>query len=171
MAQEISNREDTLDSRDIIERLEELQGERDALDQDIEDMREELDELKSDLEEAEEAEHDTDILQDKISGVNNDIGAAEESLREWGEDNAEELAVLKKLNEQGDSYGADWGYGATLIRDSYFEEYAQELAEDIGAIDRNAAWPACHIDWSQAAESLKQDYTSIDFAGVTYWVR
>src|SRR5574343_1100147 len=88
------------------------------------------------------------------------------------DDNAEEraeLAALRSLAESG--YSADWSYGATLIRDSYFEEYAQELAEDIGAIGKDLPWPACHIDWEAAADALKQDYTSVDFDGVEYWVR
>ena len=151
--------------------MEELQGERDALDQDIEGYRDELDSLKADLESAEEAEDDTDDIHEGIGRVNNEIGAAEESLREWDEEYGEELAVLVKLNEQGESYGADWGHGATLIRDSYFEDYAKELANEIGAIDSKAGWPNNCIDWERAARELQQDYTCISFDGVDYWVR
>jgi hypothetical protein len=84
---------------------------------------------------------------------------------------AVELASLEKLAAQAEPYAADWEYGETLIRDSYFETYAQELAEDCGMIDANAAWPARCIDWEQAARELQADYTTIDFAGVTYWIR
>lgn len=90
------------------------------------------------------------------------------------DDNAEEreeLASLRKLAGEAEGYADDWKYGAQLIRDSYFVDYAQELAEDIGALPRDAAWPACHIDWDAAARALQQDYTSVDFGGVTYWVR
>jgi hypothetical protein len=86
------------------------------------------------------------------------------------EDDAQELAALKALANQG-GYIGDWKYGATLINDDYFEEYARELAEDIGAISDDAKWPATCIDWGKAANELKMDYTSIDFAGSTYWVR
>ncbi len=82
-----------------------------------------------------------------------------------------ELAALEALQAEAEGYSPDWQYGATLIRDSYFETYAEELAEDIGAIDRNASWPLNHIDWKAAAEALQQDYTSVEFDGVTYWVR
>jgi hypothetical protein len=58
-----------------------------------------------------------------------------------------------------------------LIRESYFTEYAQQMAEDIGAISKDSAWPACHIDWDEAADALKIDYTSVDFDGVTYYYR
>jgi hypothetical protein len=88
---------------------------------------------------------------------------------ELDEDEERELAALRAFAE--DASGAeDWEYGETFIRDSYFVDYAQELAEDIGVpeVDR---WPTRHIDWEAAADELKGDYTSYDFDGVTYWAR
>lgn len=93
---------------------------------------------------------------------------------QWAEEypeEAEELAILERLAAQGEQYADDWSYGETLIHDDYFETYAEQLADDIGAIDRDARWPLTHIDWAAAAEDLKQDYTSIDFDGQTYWIR
>jgi hypothetical protein len=84
-------------------------------------------------------------------------------------DEREELAALQALSD--DARSDDWRYGATLIRDSYFQEYAEQLADDIGAIDRNASWPLNFINWEAAADALKADYTSVEFDGVTYWVR
>ena len=86
-------------------------------------------------------------------------------------DEIEERAALVALAEQAEGYAADWQYGEQLIRDSYFKDYAMELAEDIGAVDANASWPNTCIDWDQAARELQMDYTSVEFAGVTYWVR
>lgn len=88
----------------------------------------------------------------------------------------EELAKLEALlseccgNGGDEQWGGDW-YPVTLIRDSYFEDYARELAEDIGATDKEISWPHTCIDWEQAARELQMDYTSVDFDGVTYWVR
>jgi hypothetical protein len=93
---------------------------------------------------------------------------------DWAEaspDEAAELATLQALAKDGENYADDWQYGATLVRDSYFEQYAEELAADIGAIDPKASWPLNCIDWEAAADQLKIDYTAIDFDGVTYWVR
>lgn len=87
------------------------------------------------------------------------------------DDDQEELAALRALQEEAEGYAPDWKYGTALIRDDYFETYAEELADDIGAIDRNAGWPACHIDWEAAAASLQMDYSAVEFDGVTYWVR
>lgn len=134
---EISNRDDIIDSRDVIERIEEL--------------REERDDLRQNAEETGDAA----------------------ALRQWEEEYGDELAALEKLAEQAEGYAADWEYGETLIHDSYFRDYAEELAEDIGALKRELAnqWPYTCIDWDAAAEELKQDYTEVDFDGVTYWIR
>lgn len=85
-------------------------------------------------------------------------------------DDASELAALIALQEEAEGY-SDWKHGATLIRDTCFEDYAQQIAEDVGAIDPSATWPLNCIDWERAARELRMDYTSVDFDGVTYWVR
>jgi antirestriction protein len=86
------------------------------------------------------------------------------------EDEAHELKALLSLAEEASS-SPDWQYGEGLVRDSYFVTYAQELADDIGAVDANASWPNTCIDWERAARELRMDYTSVDFDGVTYWIR
>lgn len=86
------------------------------------------------------------------------------------EDDQAELDALNALANDADC-SPDWEYGETLIRDSYFTEYAQDLAEDIGAIGRDVQWPLMYIDWDAAAESLKMDYMSVEFDGVDYWIR
>lgn len=59
----------------------------------------------------------------------------------------------------------------TLIAESDFEEYAEQLAEDIGAINSDAAWPVRCIDWEQAASELAMDYSSIKYDGTDYYYR
>jgi len=82
-----------------------------------------------------------------------------------------ELEMLEKLAGEASNYAEDWENGVTLIRDSYFKDYAYELAEDIGALNHEAGWPLNCIDWERAARELRMDYTAVDFDGVTYWVR
>ncbi len=95
---------------------------------------------------------------------------------ERDEDETAELATLTTLLDDmkgcgGDhQWEGDW-YPQLMIRDYHFEDYAQELAEDIGAINHDAPWPQSFIDWPAAAEALKIDYSEIDFDGVTYWYR
>lgn len=62
-------------------------------------------------------------------------------------------------------------YDPALIADSYFERYAEELAEDIGAIPHDAQWPANRIDWEAAADDLRMDYTAVTFDGNDYLMR
>jgi len=59
----------------------------------------------------------------------------------------------------------------TMINDSYFVEYAQELAEDIGTINEYNSWPCYCIDWERAARELKMDYASVQVQDETYWFR
>jgi hypothetical protein len=87
------------------------------------------------------------------------------------EDNDWREALLKLEQEMGGNLQASADNEPTMIAEQDFEAYAQELAEDIGAIDRNANWPLNHIDWEAAANELKQDYMSVEFDGETYLVR
>lgn len=73
--------------------------------------------------------------------------------------------------EEAEGYASDWRYGAQLIRDSYFRKYAEQLADEIGAVDKNNSWPNTCIDWEQAAEELQTDYSAVEWDGVTYWMR
>lgn len=141
---EISNADDVIDSRDVIARIEELQNEKDN-------------------------------FQDENELPNSDLlDMTEEQNIQWMEwdesDEGQELKALIAL--QNDANGSpDWEYGETLIRDSYFEDYAQELAEDIGAINKDATWPNDCIDWKKAASELQYDYMQVNFDGVDYWIR
>ena len=83
----------------------------------------------------------------------------------------EELDKLEALAAQGEDYAPDWSHGETMIHDGYFQDYAEQLADDIGAINSEATWPNNCIDWGRAARELKMDYTQIDFDGAVYWVR
>ena len=83
------------------------------------------------------------------------------------EEEAREIKVLRQLLDQCE----DPDNEPVLIRDSYFTEYAKELAEDIGAVSRDFMWPLPHIDWTAAADQLKVDYYDVDFDDVTYWRR
>jgi hypothetical protein len=157
-----SNTDDIIDSRDIIERIEELE----ELEGAIIDAQDELDELLDMDDEA--TEEYGDRYQDDLAEREKALDEANEA---FSEDEREEIQVLRALADEASGYAADWNHGESLIRDSYFKEFAQQLAEDIGAIDPSATWPLNCIDWEEAAEQLKADYTSVEFDGVTYWIR
>jgi len=121
MTDEITNDQDIIDSRDILERIE--------------------------------------YIDELLTGDDLEI----ESI-------TKEFENLRDLVEQCEGCG-DFKHGEGLIRDSYFQEYAEELAYDTGAIKHDYSWPLCHIDWEAAADALKQDYVLVDFDGVDYWIR
>lgn len=85
----------------------------------------------------------------------------------------EELkAIMADLQGMGgdEQWRGDW-YPLTLIRDSHFRDYAEELADDCGMIPKDAKWPLNCIDWEQAARELRYDYSGVDIDGMTYWTR
>ena len=163
MRTEVSNTDDVIDSRDVIGRIEELEEER-------QDLVDELDSAKETLSDAVDNTSVMTMDREEIAALENAVELAKDALSDWDADNADELKALKALADEAGS-SPDWEYGESLIRDSYFTEYAQQLADDTGAIDRNANWPVNCIDWEQAAEQLKADYFSVDFDGETYWIR
>lgn len=170
----LDNRQYILDSRDIINEIDELDTEQSTLVDEYIAAKEEADEL------AEDGEwYATERLINAINALSSYWDVAPEEVDDSvealddpadGFNGLQELADLKALAEQCED-APDWLYGATLIRESYFESYAQELAEDIGAINSDAQWPTCHIDWKAAAEALKMDYSEVEFDGVTYLIR
>ncbi len=139
-----SNTDDVIDSRDVIARIEELEAE---------------------LTDAHEGESDPPALE--FSEWLNEV--AEDDAHTM-QDAATEYQALKALADQCEGYG-DWDHGETLIRESYFQDYAMELAEDCGMIPKDLAWPCTCIDWEQACRELKMDYTEVDFDGVSYFMR
>jgi len=155
MAQTVSNTDDTIDIRDVIARVEELR-----------------EEFQTAMDENDEG-HNLTELSAYVSACRADASAAHAHRLH---DEAIELQTLETLLDKCAGNGGDeqwegvW-YPITLIRDSYFRDYAEELAEDIGAINANATWPNNCIDWDRAARELQADYTSVDFDGETYWTR
>jgi hypothetical protein len=137
-----SNADDIIDSRDIIKRIEELSGAFEAAGIDPKKLI------------ASAEDYDSQ-------------GLAEDDP---AHDYAEELAILRELESVAQGSG-DWGCGETLIRETYFRDYAEQFASDIGAVDNEAKWPLNHVDWDAAAQELKQDYSEVEFDRVTYYIR
>lgn len=82
-----------------------------------------------------------------------------------------ELETLNTLADQCKKLNDSWEDGITLIRYSYFKDYAQELMEQDSGFDMfNLAWPFTHIDWDAAVKELKLGYISVDFDGVEYFM-
>ncbi len=119
--------------------------------------------------------NDIDNMQD-ILDVEDITDRIEEIEETTDDDEKTELKELTDLLEEMRGNGGDhqwrgeW-YPGTLIRDSHFQDYAQELAEDVGAIPKGTQWPCTCIDWEWAARELQHDYTAVEYDGITYWYR
>jgi hypothetical protein len=146
---------DVFDSRDFIERIEELESERDAFEVTCRECGGAMDVPGEACPSS--GEDELPHLPDSTWAEENPVEAAE-------------LAALQAFAEDA-SGCADWAHGEVFIRDSYFKDYAKEMAEDIGAISMEATWPNNYIDWDSAADALQQDYTSFELDGVTFWAR
>lgn len=107
----------------------------------------------------EELETEIDTMEDETELA--DLVAEHEMLK----------ALLSDCEGGGDhDWRGEWYYGY-LINENDFENHARELADDIGAIDSKSFWPNNCIDWEKAAGELKQDYTTIEFDGGTFYAR
>lgn len=92
-------------------------------------------------------------------------------VRNW--DDLQEFTDLQNLlddlkNNGGDEqWRGDW-YPVTLIRDSYFNEYMDEMIADCYEMPKDLpSFMIITLDY----DALQSDYTPTDMDGVTYWYR
>lgn len=150
MSREFDNTTDVIDSRYVIDRIEEL-----------------YDELHDEY-----SDYVLECEEEKIDG-----GSFEDwlDLEDHLRDEKDEYLSLVKLAKQGED-SPDWSYGETLIHEDYFTKYIEDLIDDCYEMPkemRSGEWPWRHItiDYEAAAEEAKQDYFSVNFDGETYWIR
>lgn len=93
----------------------------------------------------------------------------EADIENLDESDKEELELLRAVNEDGQNY-SDWGHGETLINNSYWVEYVQELLDDTGDIPKDLPHYIV-IDWEATADNIQYDYASIDVGGNDFWIR
>jgi len=86
-----------------------------------------------------------------------------------GADGAAEMVALLALESEGKGF-ADWEHGVSFVSDYHFKDYAREIAEDCGMIDRESSM-ANYIDWDAWARDVRMDYSSVEVNGTTYWAR
>lgn len=96
---------------------------------------------------------DFDEVPDKWANVT-DVWEFAEAFAEC----EQEIEVVEAALECGvNAADIDEAYNGQYSDD---EDFAQETAESLGAIDKNASWPANCIDWEFAAKELMYDYCS-----------
>jgi hypothetical protein len=180
VADRVTPNNDIIDSRDVIERIDELESELNSLEceaceghgtvtipQGREDDGDDEDNCSA-------CGGDGTVDASNVTKEDADKVVAARSLTFLSEfqDELEELWLLRAfLEEMEQNAGEGVQHGVVAVRDSYFERYARQEAEDCGLIKDDATWPNNCIDWTEAARQLQQDYSCIDYDGVEYWVR
>lgn len=166
----VSNRENILDSRDVIaardELAEEISSERLCeIEERLEAIEARLEEsLEPDTRDALRAERDAlESEQKRIEGGDLSVFEHQTGYAEW--------KALNDFIAEFDGYADP--HGETLILDSYFPDYAESLAEDVcpGYNKARNTWPFTCVDWEAAAKELQADYSSAEYDGATYWYR
>ena len=136
----------TINSRDVIERIDELVSEFVFATEESEDPY-------------------------GINETNRYTMSADDWQFGLNSDDAEELYNLLQF-ERNANCVADWNYGETFINDEYFTDYVRDLVEDCGYINADTPyWITDAIDWDRVADALISDYTDYEFDGTTYWAR
>ena len=143
-----------LDTRDLQDRLEELQGLKEA----VEDARSTVEELL-----AVDASEKTETWEADLDDARDSLENAESAFTS---DEQDELAELETLADEV----SEWTSGNQLIPEDDFEDYCQELCEDIGDIPRDLP-SYIVIDWEATARNLKADYSEVEYQGTTYLYR
>ena len=93
----------------------------------------------------------------------------EDDVENLDESDKEELELLRAVNEDGQNY-SDWEHGESLINDSYWVDYVQEMLEDTGDMPKDLPHYIV-IDWESTARNIQYDYVSIDVGGTDFWIR
>ena len=159
--------EDLIDVRDVIERVEELETERQNLVDTIAEAEENLMDANDDTSVLKTDESELEELWQKIADARTDLESWDEESLE-----AEELKIFMALLEDlkgggGDEeWRGDW-YPSSLINDSYFETVMDELLEDIGLPKDIPSYLTIVVDY----DALREDYSSVEYDGFTYWYR
>jgi multidrug efflux pump subunit AcrA (membrane-fusion protein) len=180
----VSKGDDYIDSRDVITLVDELTNDREICKDSVDGAQEALGEAQTAYDEAkealdllsfnddrEEAQKAYDEAQSALEVAQTDYDNAKADLEEWDDsEDAEQLKDLTELCELCENEG-DWSYGVTLVHESAFEDHAKQEAEDCGLLENCNKWPANCIDWEQAADELKADYTVIEWGDETYYMR
>lgn len=153
----IDNTQDLIDSRDVIERIEELEARNqpqwiagwnmpsympDSEPATFDSAEDALEYIKSTIRDCDPEQarhHNCEEFADSLKAdENGELGVnyadfhyfiSKESDSQLDPDEREELEQLKALQSQAES-SPDWTHGETLIRRSYFEQYIADLIDE-----------------------------------------
>jgi antirestriction protein len=95
-------------------------------------------------------------------------------VSDWSDtpENMQDLSILAECLEDTEycsedviSAGIECGVSIDNIDEAYSgsfgsdEDFAEDMAEQLGCIDKNLSWPYTCIDWDRASRDLMMDYS------------
>lgn len=87
-------------------------------------------------------------------------GAADEEAQRIADDTGLDVEIVKAAQELGiDEDHIAEAYQGQFSSD---EDFAQEMAEQLGDVPKDSHWPLYCIDWEWAARELMMDYCEQD---------
>ena len=163
----------SLDSRDIQEEIDNIEGLKNDYESDLESLNDELNELESelyDIENAEDYEDKQNDIDDKIEEISDKEIEIQECEFEYNR-YSEELEELESLKEEIQDYSEEgFEFGIQLIHENDIDDYLHELLIDCGYIQKDfPTW--IEIDWGATYDNMKQDYSELELNGNTFYVR
>lgn len=160
----ITSSDDTISKDALSAYVEELEGQLEALEYDVEMAQEALDEAKTyegDLES--ELEAALDSPNQDVEEAQEVLESALKELSDWREEFSAPLKDMGALLDELNNYDTDY-----LINESYWHEYARGQVEE--ALEgKDLAWPFNCIDYDEAIEELESNYSTYEFEGVTFY--
>lgn len=133
----------TIDSRDLIDHLEEC---------------------KDELVDAYNDEHDTELEYDDIEWDDWDS-------KDWYKE-LEYIEALIEFVEDCDFKSSELQHGETIIHETYFTEYCEDFVKDVGYLPNDLPWwIESNIDWDGVADEMKQDYSEVNWGNEIYFIR
>ena len=98
-----------------------------------------------------------------------DILMEEEEIQDWKEGWSEEINHIEEIDSIEDEV-SEFNDGTTLIDESDMEEYVEDLLKEIGYIPKDfPSW--IEIDWSSTTDNVKEDYSEVTYQGTEYFYR
>ena len=149
---------DIIDSREVQGLYDDLISEQEDLEQAIKDARADL---KLAREEYDPLEGD--------GSVDEALEALDDAEQELEGFNADHASLMRDIEDAMEQV-SDWQYGETLIHERHWEEYVEELCNELGYVNTKDVW-WIEIDWRATAKNVAMDYTTVDFIGHTYYAR
>lgn len=117
------------------------------------------------------------LTQQELYDIANMPDALQEAMENASEpaEDSDDARIIEAINEHNEeiveAYAGCFGWEyvtSDAISDSYYgtydsdEEFAQQIAEDMGDIQEDVKWPYTAIDWELAARDLMYDFCEHD---------